>query len=590
MLSLIYWDRIVPFIQGLNSSESGFLLGVFRFFSVYFKDLDTWNIILTLILITFLLIGFIGLDLLIGKLFKLVKNPFMDFVHHDWFKLTIQKLLVGFFLLLCFTFLANIAIIYVGNQNTQTVSEVEKSPVLILGTNKHLSSKPEAENLYYTYRINTAIDLFKAGKVDYFIVSGDQTKAKNYDETLDMQNDLIAAGVPQKMIKRDTAGYRTLDSMLRLRSLFGLSNVIIVSQKFHVERALFLAWFYGMDAKAVAADGSSTIAMVQREILAKPKVILDLFVFNMQPKVGTYDYRNSFEVNSEASAWLILVLIIAILSVLWAFFNVLEQRTKGIGRKLLVAGCSTTGAVLLVIVVYKNTEIMDGTVAAIAENTGMLTEVVKAKEERKIEVEKEIKKIAETKVQLIKESDFTEEDTLTVELKEEVVEEDVKPVKKAEELFATISSSDYKPKEENEKKISEEKKSEEAEEENDIFSSIGGGGSTESFRRESGNSYSESKSTIYVKIHGTQSVSHDQKVRLRISEPVIISGKEIQKDFIFEGRVIIENSKVKITFTLNGKKGYIVNEYNENELSSTVYTLRENEYVLSSTKNQKALI
>jgi SanA protein len=123
-----------------------------------------------------------------------------------------------------------------------------QSAGLVLGTSKLL--RGHFPNPYFRNRIAAAAALFAAGKVKYLIVSGNQARggraAGGYDEPTDMRDALVAAGVPSNRIYRDYAGFRTLDSVLRAKSVFGQDSVIVVSQHFHLARALFLADHNGL--------------------------------------------------------------------------------------------------------------------------------------------------------------------------------------------------------------------------------------------------------------------------------------------------------------------------------------------------------
>ena len=107
-------------------------------------------------------------------------------------------------------------------------------------------------NRYFVYRLDAAAALFKAGKVKYLLVSGDNRR-DDYDEPTAMREGLIARGVPAQAIYRDFAGLRTWDSVLRARSVFGQTRLIIVSQRFHLARAIFLARAEGLEAWGVEA-------------------------------------------------------------------------------------------------------------------------------------------------------------------------------------------------------------------------------------------------------------------------------------------------------------------------------------------------
>ena len=101
-----------------------------------------------------------------------------------------------------------------------------------------------------------------------------------------IKNDLVAEGIPSEKIFLDYAGFRTLDSMVRAKEVFGLENVTVISQKFHNERAIYLAKKKGLIAigyNAKDVTGNSGLKIRLREYLARVKVFIDL-LFNTQPK------------------------------------------------------------------------------------------------------------------------------------------------------------------------------------------------------------------------------------------------------------------------------------------------------------------
>lgn len=115
---------------------------------------------------------------------------------------------------------------------------------LVLGT---APIGPEGgPNRYFVYRLDAAAALYKAGKVKYFIVSG--TREGRYDEPTAMRAGLIERGVPAEAIYRDFGGDRTFDSIVRARRVYGQTRLVIVSQRFHLSRALFLAVHEGIEA------------------------------------------------------------------------------------------------------------------------------------------------------------------------------------------------------------------------------------------------------------------------------------------------------------------------------------------------------
>ncbi len=164
------------------------------------------------------------------------------------------------------------------------VNKIPKNKVgLLLGTAKYMDKARQIINLYYQARIDAAVALYMAGKVDYIIVSGDNS-TQYYNEPALMRDDLIARGVPANHIIMDNAGFRTLDSILRCRDIFGQAGFTIISQTFHNQRAVFIANNKGLKTVAFcSADGDDRIRETIREKLARVKMMLDLLL-NKQAK------------------------------------------------------------------------------------------------------------------------------------------------------------------------------------------------------------------------------------------------------------------------------------------------------------------
>lgn len=163
-------------------------------------------------------------------------------------------------------------------------SEVPEAPVaLVFGCNRLVDGRP---NLYFKYRIEAAAALWHAGKVKCFIVSGDN-HVDHYNEPEDMKVALVEAGVPARKIVCDFAGFRTLDSVVRAKEVFGAEKVVLVTQKFHNERAAYLArsvglTVYGLNARAVEGPAGQKTNL--REKLARVKMWLDVHVLGTEPK------------------------------------------------------------------------------------------------------------------------------------------------------------------------------------------------------------------------------------------------------------------------------------------------------------------
>jgi len=155
---------------------------------------------------------------------------------------------------------------------------------LLLGTSKFV--RGNWINLYYKYRLEATQKLYKAGKIDYVLISGDHGR-KEYNEPQMFKDDLVKAGISAEKIYLDYAGFRTLDSVVRCKEIFGQSEITIISQKFHNERAVFIAQQKGINAIAYNARSVSRRygwKVQVREVLARTNMMLDLFLFNKQPK------------------------------------------------------------------------------------------------------------------------------------------------------------------------------------------------------------------------------------------------------------------------------------------------------------------
>jgi len=155
---------------------------------------------------------------------------------------------------------------------------------LVFGTSKRV--RGGGENLYFKYRMEAAYRLFEAGKIDFIIVSGDNS-IPEYNETRDMKKHLMKLGIPEEKIVEDFAGFRTLDSVIRAKEVFGQDSLTVISQKFQNERALFIAknndiYALGFNAEDVPENyGKMTMT---REYFARVKALLDVYILKKMPK------------------------------------------------------------------------------------------------------------------------------------------------------------------------------------------------------------------------------------------------------------------------------------------------------------------
>ncbi len=165
------------------------------------------------------------------------------------------------------------------------VNALPEMPVaVVLGTSARLADG--RANLFFLPRMEAATALFKAGKVKALIVSGDNG-TQGYDEPTEMKRVLVQLGVPESKIVCDYAGFRTLDSVVRAKEVFGQQRIIFVSQRFHNARAIYLARAFGFEAWGLNAKDVPVALSVKtflREKLACVKAVLDVNLLGTQPK------------------------------------------------------------------------------------------------------------------------------------------------------------------------------------------------------------------------------------------------------------------------------------------------------------------
>ena len=158
-----------------------------------------------------------------------------------------------------------------------------RAVALVLGTSPRVG---RWANPFFEGRMDAAAQLWRGGKVRHLLVSGDNSRP-DYDEPTAMRDALIARGVPTRSITLDYAGFRTLDSLVRAREVFGLREAIIVTDGWHQPRAIFLAAAAGLDALGVSSaelpwsmSGKTRI----REWLSRVKAVADVCVLRTKPK------------------------------------------------------------------------------------------------------------------------------------------------------------------------------------------------------------------------------------------------------------------------------------------------------------------
>lgn len=158
-------------------------------------------------------------------------------------------------------------------------SDVEAIPHrevgLLLGTNP--KGRRGGVNTFYNHRIDAAVALYEAGKVDRFLISGAK-KGSEYDEPQAMREALAVRGVPDSILILDGQGFHTIESIVRAKEVYEVDSVTIISQKFHNKRSLYMAKHNGLDAIAYNAANTTIIRwriiMFLRERASRVKAVL----------------------------------------------------------------------------------------------------------------------------------------------------------------------------------------------------------------------------------------------------------------------------------------------------------------------------
>ena len=149
-----------------------------------------------------------------------------------------------------------------------------------------LGASPGGDNTFFTYRMDKTAEVYLKHKASYFILSGDN-HTRNYNEPKEMRLALLKRGIPDSCLILDFAGFRTLDAVARCKKVFEQDTVLIISQKFHNERALFLSYHFGLHAIAINAKDAPadyTRNILFREWFARVKAVMDCYILNKKPR------------------------------------------------------------------------------------------------------------------------------------------------------------------------------------------------------------------------------------------------------------------------------------------------------------------
>ena len=193
--------------------------------------------------------------------------------------------LISIFAVVCIALMLICNQIVVNNAEGKVFSDIDSIKYnkvgLLLGTT------PQARighitNYFFIYRIDAAEQLYKAGKIEKILISGDDNSLDGVNETECMRDSLVARGVPASAIFLDGKGYRTICSIINANKVYGLKSFTIISQKFHDERAIYQAEHLGLDVKNLQAYNAKmptsrrAFLTTIREYFARVKMFLDL--------------------------------------------------------------------------------------------------------------------------------------------------------------------------------------------------------------------------------------------------------------------------------------------------------------------------
>lgn len=200
-------------------------------------------------------------------------------------RLLLRVVLAGLGLLVLGVALLNLLMLsgHRGQMHAQTEALRPVPHALVLGTSAYsLGGEP---SVHFNQRMLAAATLYRQGLVRTLLLSG-ANPSINYNEPERMRRALLELGVPEEALRLDYGGRRTLDSVRRARDVFGVERLIIVSQRYHLPRALFLAGHDGLEAQGFIAAGpplSRRWRTELREVLARVLAVLDVYVLRTEP-------------------------------------------------------------------------------------------------------------------------------------------------------------------------------------------------------------------------------------------------------------------------------------------------------------------
>ena len=172
----------------------------------------------------------------------------------------------------------NLYVIHTGGKRIYSVKAMRGSHadcILVLGAGLKPDGSPSD---MLRDRLSFACDLWQEGVSDTVLISGDRA-SESYDEVTAMKNYLLAHGVPEEAIVEDPMGYSTSESLIRAKEVYGYENIVVVTQRYHLYRALYVAEKIGLDAKGVNSDPFTYRGQVLRDMREFAARVKDFFKF-----------------------------------------------------------------------------------------------------------------------------------------------------------------------------------------------------------------------------------------------------------------------------------------------------------------------
>lgn len=169
----------------------------------------------------------------------------------------------------------NFAVVFSSQKDIKDGENAAAEVIIVLGCGVKPDGSPSD---MLRDRLLTAVELYKRGSGKKLLLSGDSKNAEKYDEVGTMKRVCISLGVPDDDIITDTLGLSTFESIDRAKKIYGIENAVIVTQKYHLYRAIYIAKSRGMSAVGVSADLHTYGGQIFRNIREIPARVKDFIL------------------------------------------------------------------------------------------------------------------------------------------------------------------------------------------------------------------------------------------------------------------------------------------------------------------------